>query len=52
MMDDIPVDNADKENRRNIKVGCAVVAVAVLAIPTIIIAIPVIAGLYRWGFGG
>lgn len=50
-MDDIPVDS-DKEKRQNFKIGCAVVAFAVLAIPTIIIAIPLIAGLYRWGFGG
>lgn len=53
-MDDIRIsrEGKDPDRERNVKAGCLVVALGVLAIPAIIVAIPLIAGLYRWGFGG
>lgn len=49
ILDEVKVERDD--NRRNMRVGCAVVGLGILAIPVVIIAIPLVAALYRWAFG-
>ncbi len=51
-MDEVKIEREgdDGDKRRNIKVGCGVVTVAILTIPTLVIAIPLIVALYKWAF--
>lgn len=53
-MDDIKVerDGEDPQSARNRRLGCLAVVVFAVSIPVIIVAIPLVAGLYRWAFGG
>jgi hypothetical protein len=54
VVDDIRVerDGQTPEDRKNFKIGCLAVIVLGVAVPLIIVAIPLVAGLYRWAFGG
>lgn len=52
-MDEVKIEREgdDEDKRRNIKVGCGVVAVALLTIPALVIGIPLVVALYKWAFG-
>lgn len=52
-MDEIPIVKDDGDGKKNnAAVGlCAVIVIAAL-IPVTVIAIPLIAALYKWAFGG
>lgn len=54
MMDEIPVirDDEEKRRRENIKRGGCLLIVLAIAVPVIILAVPIVARLYQWGFGG
>lgn len=53
-MDEVKIesDRPDPERARNMKVGAYVIIGGISFIALVIIAIPFVAMLYRWGFGG
>lgn len=53
-MDDINVERNGRspEEARNFKIGCLAVVIFAVSLPLVIVAIPLVAGLYRWAFGG
>lgn len=53
-MDEIKVerDGEDPERRKNIRRGAATLLALMIVTVTVIVAIPLVAGLYRWAFGG